>query len=141
MRGVVIGFAALVGGLVFVFVPWYAKERSPVGRPELVSRFVSDPTTVVLTYPRHVDSVAFYSGRNDFKTVRTKDVNQMFVDCHFRPRTVILFTHEHSFESFREVLPGSLRIAEHVTLSRANGGKLVGATPWGLCDIAVIEPK
>ena len=141
MQGVVVGFAALVGGLVFAFVPWYAKERSPVGRPELVGRFVSDPGTAVLTYPRHVDSVAFYSGRADLRTVRTKDANQMLVDCHFRPRTVILFTHEHSFGAFREALPASLRVAEHVTLKRADGNKLVGATPWGLCDIAVIEPK
>jgi 4-amino-4-deoxy-L-arabinose transferase-like glycosyltransferase len=141
MQGVVVGFAALVGGLVFGFVPWYAKERSPVGRPDLVGRFVSDPGTVVVTYPRHVDSVAFYTGRDDFRTVRTKDVNQMLVDCHFRARTVILFTHEHSFGAFREALPASLRVAEHVTLKRANGNKLVGATPWGLCDIAVIAPK
>ncbi len=143
-RGTIVGFATVVALLHCVFLPWYAKERSPMGRPEVVAKFVADPETVVLTYPRHVDSVAFYTGRSDLKQVRTKDVNQMFVDCHFRPRTVILFTHEHSFESFREVLPASLRIVEHVSLRRSTGygkfaDRLVGATPWGLCDIAVIE--
>ncbi|MGL6095418.1 MAG: ArnT family glycosyltransferase, partial [Fimbriiglobus sp.] len=142
---VVIGFAAVAGGLHFAFVPWYAQERSPVGRPELVAKFVTDPADVVLTYPRHVDSVAFYADRADLRTVRTKDVNRMLVDCHFRRRTVILFTHEHSFAAFRDALPASLRVAEHVSLRRSTGhgklaDRLVGATPWGLCDIAVIEP-
>ena len=144
-RGLVIGFAVLLGLLHYVGLPWYAVERSPMGRPDLVAKYVSDPTATVVTYPRNVDSVAFYNGRADLKRVRSADVNQLLVDSHFRPKTVILFTHEHSFEAFRHALPPSLRVAEAVSLKRTTGyGKLadalVGATPWGLCDIAVIEP-
>ena len=75
---------------------WYAKERSPFGRPELVEKYVDDPNTTVVCFPRNCDSLAFYSDRDDLRNVRTKDVNQMFVDCHHRSRTVILFTHSDS---------------------------------------------
>lgn len=116
-----------------------------MGRPELVEKYVSDPSVPVVTYPRHVDSVAFYTGRADLRQVRSVDVNQLMVDSHFRPKTVILFTHAHSFAAFCQALPPSLRVAEAVSLKRSTGygrlaDALVGATPWGLCDIAVIEP-
>ena len=39
--------AALVLWVHHVGLPWYAKERSPYGRPELVERFVDDPGTAV----------------------------------------------------------------------------------------------
>ena len=41
------------------------------------SGYVGDPDTVVVTYPRNCDSVAFYTGRSDFDRVRSKDVNQL----------------------------------------------------------------
>jgi 4-amino-4-deoxy-L-arabinose transferase-like glycosyltransferase len=145
-RGLVVTFAVLLGLVHYVGVPWYARERSPMGRPELVERIVTDPEAVVLTYPRHCDSVGFYTGRRDLQTVRTKDVNQMLVDSHFRPKTVILFTHEHSFATFKDALPPGLRIVETVSLQRKKGAvpivdKLIGNTPWGLCDVAVIAPS
>jgi 4-amino-4-deoxy-L-arabinose transferase-like glycosyltransferase len=142
-RGLIAGFAVLIAVGLFVGVPWYARERSPMGRPELVERYVNDPETVVATYPRNCDSVAFYTGRSDLVRVRTKDQNQFFVDSHFRPRTVVLFTHDHSFVAFREALPKSLRVVEAADLRHRDAGplgKLVGKSPWGLCDIAVIEP-
>jgi 4-amino-4-deoxy-L-arabinose transferase-like glycosyltransferase len=125
-------------------IPWYAKERSPFGRPELVERFVEDPETAVICFPRNCDSVAFYTDRADLRNVRTKDVNQMFVDCHHRPRTVILFTHRESFTGFKRTLPPSLAIVEAQTLRRGYGNalfdRLLGSTPWGLCDVAVVRP-
>jgi len=137
--------ASLVLYAHHVAVPWYAKERSPFGRPELVERFVDDPDTTVLCFPRNCDSLAFYADRDDMRNVRTKDVNQMLVDCHHRPRTVILFTHHDSLAGFKQTLPPSLGIAETVTLKRKNGSalldKLFGATPWGLCDVAVVVPR
>ncbi|MGL6094619.1 MAG: ArnT family glycosyltransferase [Fimbriiglobus sp.] len=144
-RGLIASAAGVVAGMHFVLVPWYAEQRSPMGRPELVEKYVNDPSAVVVSYPRNVDSVAFYTGRADLKAVRTKNLNQCFVDSHFRPRTVFLFTHAHSLAGFREALPPSLRITETVSLRRSTGqgklaDKLVGATPWGLCDIAVVEP-
>jgi 4-amino-4-deoxy-L-arabinose transferase-like glycosyltransferase len=142
-RGLIAGFALLLGVVHYVGLPWYARERSPMGRPELVERFVNDPNTVVVTYPRDCNSVAFYTGRSDLQTVRTKNVNQFIVDSHFRPRTVVLFTHAHSLASFREALPPTLRVTETVSLRRKGKtlvDKLLGGSPWGLCDIAVLEP-
>ncbi|HET6574495.1 MAG TPA: glycosyltransferase family 39 protein [Fimbriiglobus sp.] len=144
-KGLVATFAVLLAVTHYLILPRYARERSPMGRPEVVERFVGDPNTVVVTYPRNCDSVAFYTGRSDLKQVRTKDVNQMIVDSHFRPRTVVLFTHSHSLAAFRAALPPSLRIAAVVSLKRKESGlsvldKLLGKSPWGLCDIAVLEP-
>jgi hypothetical protein len=140
---------ATAAALIFVVhqfgLPWYARERSPFGRPDLVARFVTDPSTPVVCFPRNCDSLAFYTGRHDFDRVRTKDVNQLFVDCHHRPRTVILFTHSDSLAGFRNALPPSLEIVEESSLKRkyrdAGVQKLLGSTPWGLCDMAVVVPK
>jgi 4-amino-4-deoxy-L-arabinose transferase-like glycosyltransferase len=136
--------AAIVGLAHFVAIPWYAQERSPVGQPELVERYVSDPNVAVVCFPRNCDSVAFYYNRCDLKSVRTKNVNQLMVDCHHRPQTVILFTHRDSLAGFKNTLPPSLKIVETTTLKRKGRGnlldKLTGSTPWGLCDIAVVVP-
>ncbi len=136
--------AALLLYANFVAVPWYAKERSPFGKPELVERFVRDPNVAVVCFPRNCDSLAYYCDRADMRNVRTKSVNQLMVDCHHRPRTVILFTHRDSLTGFKNTLPPSLKIVETVTLKRKVSGsmldKLSGSTPWGLCDIAVVVP-
>jgi 4-amino-4-deoxy-L-arabinose transferase-like glycosyltransferase len=136
--------AALVLFIHHYGLPLYAKERSPFGRPELVERFVDDHETKVVCFPRNCDSLAFYADRADMRNVRTKDVNQMFVDCHHRPRTVILFTHRESFAGFKQTLPPSLGIVEAVSLRRTHGhallDRLFGSTPWGLCDVAVVVP-
>jgi 4-amino-4-deoxy-L-arabinose transferase-like glycosyltransferase len=143
-RVMVVAMALLVLFAHHYGLPWYAQERSPNGRPELVERFVSDTETKVVCFPRNCDSLAFYSNRSDMRNVRTKDVNQLFVDCHHRERTVILFTHRESFEGFRRSLPPSLNIVETATLRRKYGNaildKLFGSTPWGLCDVAVVVP-
>ena len=143
-RALVGAMAALMLLAHYVAVPWYAKERSPVGRPELVDRFVNDPKVAVVCFPRNCDSLAFYADRSDMKNVRTKSVNQLIMDCHHRPRTVILFTHRDSLTGFKNTLPPSLEIVETTTLKRKGHGswldKLSGSTPWGLCDIAVVVP-
>ncbi len=144
-RGMVGAMAAFVLCVHHFGMPWYAKERSPFGRPELVERFVDDPETPVVCFPRNCDSLAFYAGRSDMRNVRTKDVNRMFVDCHRRPRTVILFTHRESLAGFKQTLPPSLGIVEEVSLRRQYGrgllDKAFGSTPWGLCDVVVVEPQ
>jgi 4-amino-4-deoxy-L-arabinose transferase-like glycosyltransferase len=145
LRGLVASAAAFMLVVHYIGIPWYAKERSPVGRPELVERFVTDPQTPVVTYPRNCDSVAYFTGRDDFDRVRSKDINQLMVDMHHRPRTVVLFTHRHSFEAFKQAMPDSLVVTEAVSLRRPPGplpllDKLVGDTPWGLADVAVIQP-
>ncbi len=60
------------------------------------------------------------------------------------PRTVVLFTHRHSLEAMRYVLPPSLKFTEFVSFRREKEhGVLFDAlateTPWGLCDLAVVE--
>jgi 4-amino-4-deoxy-L-arabinose transferase-like glycosyltransferase len=142
-RSLVAATAVVMLAVQYAGVPWYAKERSPVGRPELVERFVADPAVVIVTYPRNCDSLAYFAGRSDFDLVRSKDVNQLIVDMHHRPRTVVLFTHRHAFEAFKHALPESLAVTESVSLKRKPVpviDKLVGDTPWGLADVAVIEP-
>jgi hypothetical protein len=97
---------------------------------------------VVVTYPRNCDSVAYLAGRSDFARVRSKDVNQLIVEMHHRPRTVVLFTHRHSYEAFKHALPETLTVTDAVSLRRTPGllGTLVGDTPWGLADVAVVQP-
>ena len=147
-RGVVTAFAVLLLAVNYAVLPWYAKARSPMGRPETVQQYLNDPNVTVVTYPRNLDSVAFYTDRHDLKRIRSKDVNQMIVDSHFRPKTVILFTHEHSLRGFEETLAGakgsSLRITETKSFRHNSANwldKMIGGTPWGLCDIAVVEPS
>ncbi|MBA4066173.1 MAG: dolichol-phosphate mannosyltransferase [Isosphaera sp.] len=139
------GMAAFVLLVHHVGVPWYARERSPFGRPELVGRFVADPSTAVVCFPRNCDSLAFYSDRSDLRNVRTRDVNRLLVACHHRPRTVILFTHRESLAGFRQAIPPSLGVVEEVSLRRTYGRGLLdtlfGVTPWGLCDVLVVEPR
>ena len=57
---------------------------------------------------------------------------------------MVLFTHRHSYEALRPTLPPQLHITEMKSFRRKdteNGllDKLIGETPWGLCDMAVIE--
>jgi 4-amino-4-deoxy-L-arabinose transferase-like glycosyltransferase len=143
-RALVGGMAALLLFAHYVGMPWYARERSPYGRPELVDRFIRDDSVAVVCFPRKCDSLAFYHDRADMRNVRTRSVNQLMVDCHHRPRTVILFTHRESFQGFQNALPPSLKIVETATLKRKVGDsildKFTGSTPWGLCDVAVVVP-
>ncbi len=137
LRGMLATFAVLLGAWHFVGLPWYAKERSPMGRPERVTPYLSDPATPVVTYPRNIDSVAFYTGRSDLRKVRSADVNQMIVDSMGRPRTVVLFTHDHSLAAFRCALPPEVRIAETVSLRERKPKGLLGwVTGGGACPTA-----
>ncbi len=147
-RALVAGFALLCAVMNLGVVPWYAAARSPVGPNgefDRVASFVSDPAVPVVTYPRNLDSVAFTFGRADFTTVRSKDMNRFVVDCHFRPRTVVLFTHGHSYAAFAEAMPNTLRVARHESFQRRGrerglADRLSGPSPWGLCDAVVLEP-
>jgi 4-amino-4-deoxy-L-arabinose transferase-like glycosyltransferase len=147
-RGIVGTFAAIIAFVHYVALPWYAFERSPMRDPELVSRYLNDPSVAVVSYPRHAGSVAFYTGRSDLRrvTLKPQDTNRMISESHFRPRTVILFTQEEGLEGFREVLRTAIgshvEITETVDVHPKPTGwkeKLAGG-PWGLRHIAVLEP-
>ncbi len=148
-RVMIVCFAGLLAGLHYVAIPWYAKERSPLGKPEFVLPHISDPNTPVVSYPRNLDSVAFYTGRANIHPVRTKDVNELIRQAGTRPYTVVLFTHDHSLEGFKETLRGAIGtnvvVHRQYDLRRKDGppwlDKLLGGGPWGLCDIAIIGPN
>ena len=131
--------------------PWYAAYRSPVGRPEAVSRLCSDKATTVVCYPRNCDSVAFYLGRDDLHSYRSKSIDELRMLVRVQPRTVILCTHRHSLKGLHQLLPPDVRIVEEANFGLANIPgvpprlmkmlvRLMGETALGLCDIAVFEP-
>ena len=128
-------------------LPWYADLRSPMGAPSTELRTLcADPATAVCCYPRSCDSAAFYLGRDDLRPTRSKFVHHLIADLLARDRTVILFTHRHSLAALKDALPPDLRITHEVTFHRRVPGPafltpLIGDTPLGLCDVAVVERK
>lgn len=116
----------LLLALGFLFIlPWYAETRSPMNRADEVRTVCSDPAVPVVCFPRSVDSVAFYVGRADFHSFRSKQLGEFldFLDRH--PRVVVLFAHRHSLQLLHDRLPPHLRLAT--------------TAPLGLCDLAVVE--
>ena len=56
----------------------------------------------------------------------------------------MLFTHRHSLDTFKQVLPPHLKVSEATAVKHTGTGakfldNLVGDGPWGLCHVAVIE--
>lgn len=100
----------------FIIIPHYAEFRSPMARADQVRAYCGADTPVVC-YPRHCDSVAFYLRRDDFRSYRSKETTKMLYYLHENPRTVILFTHRHSLEGLKRVLPKALRITGETPLS------------------------
>jgi 4-amino-4-deoxy-L-arabinose transferase-like glycosyltransferase len=133
-----------------VVVPWYAGYRSPMGRPDLVAKYCADPDTAVVCFPRNCDSVAFYLGRDDLRSFRSKQIDPLRAALRQQPRTIVLCTHRHSLNALKQALPPEMRLVEqthfglqHVAglpdwLAEALNG-WAGETAWGLCDLAVIE--
>lgn len=142
-----VGTVTMAGVLLFAnywAIPWYAEQRSPMHKPEVVEHFCGDPETPVVCFPRNCDSVAFYMGRDDLRNVRTKQSQDLVESMMTRPKTVVLFTHRHSLETLKVVLPPQLKITESATLRRqGTQGRildmLAGDSPWGLCDLAIVE--
>ena len=130
-----------------VALPWYAEMRSPMGGPAAELReLCADPSMAVCCYPRSCDSAAFYLGRDDLRPTRSKFVHELVADLLSRDRTVILFTHNHSLAALKFALPPDLQITREVTFRRPVPGPsflttLIGETPLGLCDVAVVERK
>jgi 4-amino-4-deoxy-L-arabinose transferase-like glycosyltransferase len=134
-----------------LFFPWYAAYRSPVNRPQDVRRLCADKDTTVVCYPRNCDSIAFYLGRDDLHSYRSKSIDELRALVRLRPRTVILCTHRHSLLGLHQLLPPDVHIVEEVHYGLANIRgvpprlmkvlvQLMGETALGLCDIAVVEP-
>jgi len=79
-----------------------------------------DPSVPVVCFPRNVDSVAFYVGRSDFRTFRSKELDELVRELDRHSRTVILFGHRNSPETLAPHLPPHLR--------------MVDRRPMGLCE-------
>jgi 4-amino-4-deoxy-L-arabinose transferase-like glycosyltransferase len=124
-RTAVIVFAGVIAVGHFVLVPWYARYHSPMNSPDEVFAYCADRETPIVCYPRPVDSVAFYLGRDDLRSYRSKETPQLVHDLQERPATVVLFSHRHSYERLHDALPPCLRLVRRTTL--------------GLCDMAVVE--
>jgi hypothetical protein len=147
-RGIIASCAIFLAVAHYAFIPWYARERSPMNNAELVSKYVNDPNARIVTYPRHIGSVAFYTGRTDLNRVQMKpeEMNAMIRESHFRQKTVILFTQSSGLEGFRETLRtargSNVEITDAVDLQHKGKSwkdKLLGFGPWGLCEIAVLQ--
>jgi len=150
----------VIGGAAFVLLcvghnfalPWYAHYRAPMGRLAELKDYCSDPCTPIICYPRNCDSVAFYIGRDDLLSYRSKQTTDMVRFLQERQRTVLLLTHRHSLGSLRYALTPDLQVVEerHFGLSPIAGlpdrfaQKLtwvMGETSLGLCDLAVVERR
>lgn len=121
----------------FGVVPWYAEFHSPMSRAEEVWSYCGDPNTPVVCYPRSCDSVSFYLGRDDLQNFRSKQTPSMIQQLLKQPRTVILFTHRHSLEALRQVLPPQLRLCAETPLS----GSLRKGTSPEMCYMAIVERR
>ncbi len=139
-----IWLGAMVAGL-WVLLPAYAHERSPMRESAIVREHCGDPATPVLCFPRECNSASFYLGRDDFRATRTKNIGDIINDCYSRPRTIIMFTNRHSMESFAQALPPHLNmkltpLADFRSKDRdAIMDKALGGAPWGLSAIAAVE--
>ncbi len=142
----------LLAAAHYLALPWYARYRSPVGRPAEVVRLCADPATPVVCYPRNCDSVSFYLRRDDLRNYRSKDIEDLRAFVRAHPRTVILCTHRHSLRGLHELLPPEMHISDeaHFGLEDIPGlprslmrplALLMGETALGLCDLAVVERR
>jgi hypothetical protein len=109
----------------YAVVPWYAWQHSPLNGPGELLDQCRDPNTPVACFSRSVDSVAFHVGRGDFHCFRSKERRALlaFLDQH--SRIILLFSHRHSIETLRELLPPHLRMTR--------------TAPLGPCEMAIIE--
>lgn len=128
----------------YVLLPRYAELRSPMGPVEIAERLKAAQDETIICFPRNVDSVAFYTGRDDLRSMRSKQSQELVERILKEERAMVLFTHRHSLESFKAVLPKGLEVAEAKPVKHRGTGaafldKIVGDGPWGLCDIAVIQ--
>lgn len=119
-----VAFLFLVG-LHFGVVPYLAHLRSPMKQPEEVWAYCGDRQVPVLCFPRPIDSVAFYLGRSDLRSFRSKNMAQLLEELQKHPQAVVLFSHRHSLDHLRLVLPHNLR--------------LVAPKELGLCHMVKVQ--
>jgi 4-amino-4-deoxy-L-arabinose transferase-like glycosyltransferase len=132
------GVAAFTVGLLLVahyaVIPWYADFHSPMSRAQVVADYCEG--TPVVCYPRNCDSAAFYLGRDDLHSFRSKETPKLVEHVRRQPRTVVLFTHRHSPEGLGLVLEASgMKLTNLTPISRS----WVSWLKEGYCYMGVIE--
>ena len=80
--------------------------------------------------------MAFYLGRSDLRSFRSKQTPELLAYLQSQPRVVVLFTHRHSMEALRQVLPPPLRLSDETPLF---GSARPGADGW--CYLAVVQRR
>jgi hypothetical protein len=121
----------------YVAVPWYARFHSPMSHAAEVKHFCGDAKIPVVCYPRNCDSVAFYLGRDDLKSFRSKETHLLVRFLKEQPPTVVLFTHRHSLKGLQqamETMAPELQITNVVPL----GGSFVSGFQKEFCYLAVV---
>jgi hypothetical protein len=135
-----------------VLLPWYAGYRAPSAHLAELQRYCGDMQVPVVCYPRNCDSAAFYIGRDDLRSYRSKQTHLLVGYLQTQPRTVLLLTHRHSLKGLGYALTPDLYIADVRHFGLGNlpglpeglGQKLtwfMGETSLGLCDVAVIKRR
>jgi 4-amino-4-deoxy-L-arabinose transferase-like glycosyltransferase len=109
----------------YAVIPWYAWQHSPLNGPGELLAQCRDPSTPVVCFSRSVDSVSFYVGRSDFRSFRSKQRKEMLAYLDQHPRIILLFSHRHSIDTLRQLLPPHLNMTE--------------TAPLGPCEMALIE--
>jgi hypothetical protein len=107
-----------------------------MGQPDLVRSYCPDQNSALVCYPRPCDSAAFYLGRDNLRSFRSKQTQSLIDFLLTQPRAVVMCTHRHSVETLRRVLPPGLHLATQMPLF---GSAKFG--PEGLCYLAVIERR
>lgn len=137
------GWVIFLGLVQALVLPWYADERSPMHEAEIVTRICGDKTIPIVAFPRNCDSVAFYLQRDDINATRSKHVNSLIDELMSQPRTIVLFTHRHSFDALTHALPKQLRLTRAADFRKTDLpgpiASVIGNVPWGLCDLGVVE--
>lgn len=149
MMTIAFGVLCLGHGLL---LPWYARYRGTVTQMPEVLAYCENRNLRIICYPRPCDSLAFYAGRDDLHSFRSKETNQLILSLLERPRTVLLLTHRHSLESVKFAMPPELAVVESKRLNLGDVPfapkawskritTLMGETALGLSDVAIIERR
>jgi 4-amino-4-deoxy-L-arabinose transferase-like glycosyltransferase len=124
----------------YLFVPWYAHFRSPMRQTQEVAQLCGDPQTPLVCYPRNCDSVAFYLGRDDLHTYRSKETHLLVGFLQKHPGTVVLFAHRHSLKGFEQALE-SMSPDLHLTHITPLGESWTKGFQAEFCYMAVVERR
>jgi 4-amino-4-deoxy-L-arabinose transferase-like glycosyltransferase len=124
----------------YLVVPWYSRFHSPMSQAEEVKRLCSDSQIPVVCYPRNCDSVAFYLGRDDLRSFRSKETHVLVGFLQQHRRTVVLFSHRHSLKGLQQALE-SMSPELYLTQITPLSGSWTNGFQTEFCYMAVVERR